>query len=108
MASTSDQCSALGNDSSFRNRVMSLALQLAQNQIYSEDVNTVNHTQRVNYARTVINGGGGNIPNIISNGPNLIASNITYDFTDGHIKTDATDAAISSQISSYWNMLAGV
>lgn len=108
MSSTADQSSALANDSKFKARVMALALQYATLTVYVEDPQTPNHLLRLNYAKSVINGGGGNIPSIIANGPNLIASVITYDFSTGDIKTDASDGAISSQIATDWNMLAGI
>jgi hypothetical protein len=111
MSSTADQLAALGNDSNFRARVQALAQQYAAGTVYLED-----HTLptpaigaiRLGFARTIINGGGGNIAAIIANSTNLVAGNTTYDFSTSHVKTDVTDAAISSQISSDWNMLAGV
>ncbi len=86
---------------------MAIALQYA-GVVYGEDPATPNHVIRVNYARSILNGAGGNISNVVANSTNLVAGIITYDFTDGRIKTDVTDAAISSQIASDWNMLAGV
>ncbi len=107
MASTSDQVSRLARDPGFVARIMSLANQYAVT-VYNEDSGTPNHVIRSNFARSVLNGAGANIPIVIANSGNIIASTITYDFLDGTIKTDATDAAISSQIATYWNMLAGV
>lgn len=108
MASTSDQLSALGNDGNFRARVMVLALQYAVGTVYIEDPATPNHALRLNYARSLVAGGGSNIPIVIANSTNIIAGNTTYDFTTGHVKTDVTDTAISSQLATDWNMLAGV
>lgn len=108
MAASADQCAALARDSNFQVRVLSLAIQYATATVYTEDPATPSHSIRLAYARSVVAGGGGNIPNIIANRPNLVASNITYDFSTGHTKTDAIDAAISSQIATDWNMLSGV
>ena len=108
MAATADQCSALQKDANFQSRVMSLAMQYARNDVYVELTTVTNHIVRLNYARSVMNGGGGNIIPSLANSVNLIASNITYDFSDGHVKTDASDTAISSQLSTDWNMLSGV
>ena len=108
MAATADQCSALQKDANFQSRIMSLAMQYARNVVYVELTTVTNHITRLNYARSVMNGGGGNIIPSLANSTNIIASNITYDFGDGHIKTDASDAAISSQLAADWNMLSGV
>jgi hypothetical protein len=109
MAATADQLAALAIDANFRQRIAALALQIAIGQIYVEDPNTPSHVNRLGFARMLIGGGGsGSLAAVIASSANLVASTITYDFTDGHVKTDATDAAISSQIASDWNMLAGV
>jgi hypothetical protein len=108
MAATSSQLTRLGKDPTFQDRVMSLSIQYATAVVYIEDSQTPFHSNRIGFARNLMNGGGTNIPSIIANRPNLVASNITYDFVDGFIKTDASDAAISSQIATDWNMLSGV
>lgn len=108
MAATADQCAALAKDPNFVARVLALAMQFATGTVYVESTGVPNHAIRLAYARSIIAGNGGGIVSTIANSGNIIASNITYDFTDAHIKTDATDGAISSQISTYWNMLAGV
>ena len=108
MASTADQLSALGRDQNFAARVMALALQYAVGTVYGEDPATPNHAIRVGFARTVFNGGGTSIPNVIASSANLVAANTSYDFASGRVQTDASDAAISSQIASDWNLLAGV
>lgn len=106
MAATSDQIARLSTDTNFKNKVLALAKQFAIT-VYNEDPNTPQHANRVGLAKNMLNGTI-DISSIIANGPNLIASNITFDFSDGFIKTDAIDAAISSQIATYWNMIAGV
>lgn len=45
---------------------------------------------------------------VIANSTNLVAATTSYDFSASAIVTDATDAAIRSQIASLWNTLAGV
>jgi hypothetical protein len=107
MSSTADQLAALGNDSSFRLRIQSLALQVAVT-VYAEAPATPD--TRRNFAKQILSNTNiaQNLANVLANRTNLVAGNTTYDFSTGHVKTDVTDAAISSQIASDWNMLAGV
>lgn len=107
MAATTLQLIALSNDSAFRTRVVALAMTVAET-IYAETSNTTNHAIRVNFAKEVMRGGGANIPSVIAFRPNLVVGNVSYDFTLGRVITDVTDGAISSQITSDWDMLAGV
>lgn len=107
MAATTQQLIALANDASFRQRINALAIQVA-GEVYSEASNTDSHPIRAAFARNVLNGAGQNIASVIVYRTNLSASTVTYNFSNGHIETDATDAAISSQIMTDWNMLAGV
>ena len=109
MASTADQLSALGNDSDFRSRVMALATQYAISTVYVEDPATQNHDLRLGFAKALLFGNPNvNIPAIIAQQTNLVAANTTYDFASSHVVTDASDAAIASQIATAWNMLSGV
>lgn len=108
MAANADQCAALQRDSNFQARVLAIALQYAALVVYGEAGSVPNHPLRLAFARAVLNGGGSNLPQVLANSTNVIASNVTYDFTDGHVKTDATDAALSSQIATDWDMLSGV
>jgi hypothetical protein len=39
---------------------------------------------------------------------NLVAEDVSYNFTTQSVETTATDAEIRSQIASDWNMFAGV
>lgn len=108
-AATSDQISALSRDSSWAQRVQSLLIQQAA-VVYSESIDVVSHATRVAYAKAILANPSGytGVAVTIANRTNIIGSNITYNFSDGHIVSDVTDAAISSQIASDWNMLAGV
>jgi hypothetical protein len=45
---------------------------------------------------------------VVATRTNIVASTVTYDFTLRAVVTDATDAAIRSQINTDWNYLAGV
>ncbi len=109
MAATADQLSALGNDQKFQQRVKSLLVQQA-GAVYIEDPNTPNHAQRIAYAKQILQGSVNfiNVAQVLVNRTNLVGSTITYNFTSGNIVTDATDGAIASQITTDWNMLAGV
>ncbi len=108
MAATTDQLSALGNDSQFQRRIKSLFVQQAA-VVYAEDPATPNHAVRVQYAKQILQGAINlNVAQVLVNRTNLVGSNISYNFADGAIVTDATDAAIASQIATDWNMLAGV
>ena len=110
MASTAIQLAALANDSQFRLRIQSLLVQQAGT-IYAESAGTPNHALRVAYAKSVFANPAGQanvVATVISNRTNLIGGNTTYDFNAGHVVTDVTDAAISSQLATDWDMLSGV
>lgn len=49
-----------------------------------------------------------NIAAVIVNRTSLVAANTSWDAVGNHIVTDASDAAIFSQLAADWNMLAGV
>jgi len=110
MASTADQLTALGNDSNFRFRLQSLLVQQAA-VVYAEDPATTNHVIRAGYAKNILANPAAQaqvVAMVIVNRTNLVAGNTTYDFATSHVHTDVTDAAISSQLASVWNMLSGV
>lgn len=107
MSSTAAQLGALGNDQQFRLRVRSLLIQQAV-QVYAESPTTPD-TRRT-YAKNVFTNPGlyaENVANILANSTNLIAGTTTYDFDNGRVVTNVTDAAIASQLATIWNMLAG-
>ena len=108
MAATTDQLIALGNDSHFRQRVRVLALQQA-GVVFAESGATPNHAVRKTLAINLISN-----PNqaevlaaVIATRTNLAASTVTYNFADGQVVTDVTDAAILSQLATDWDFLSG-
>lgn len=110
MASTADQLAALGNDPQFRLRIQSLLVQQA-GVVYAESSGTTNHPFRVAYAKQVLASPGTYAPNVaqvIVNRTNLVAGATTYNFATGHVETNVTDAAMSSQLATDWDMLSGV
>lgn len=109
MAASTDQLIALKNDGKFRERARNLIRQICS-QIYSEDGATANHGTRSAYAVKLIQGIAsmeGVIDTLVTR-TNLVGSAVTYNFADGQILTDASDAAILSQLATDWNFLAGV
>lgn len=109
MAATTDQQIALGDDSRFRQRVRALMLQVA-GAVYAEAGATPNHAARALFASKVANDPGmaDRLTTVIATRTNLAASTVTYDFATRSVATSATDAEISSQISTDWNLFAGV
>lgn len=110
MASTADQLAKLGNDDQFRLRIQSLLVQQAGT-VYAESSGTTNHATRVAFAKLVLSNPGAlaqNVAAVIVNRTNLVAGSTTFNFKSGHVETDASDAAISSQLATDWDMLSGV
>lgn len=97
----------LARDPAFLNRLNYLMLQTARG-VKEEPVATPFHYKRTSYASQVL----GNSPTMVQqaaytivSGPNLIG---TVELTDNGVETSASDAAIFSQISTFWNVLSGV
>src|ERR1700680_3209691 len=109
MSATADQIAALGLDSHFQQRVKSLFIQQAS-VVYAESAGTQNHAIRLAFAKQVLQGNANfsSIAMTVANRPNLIASTVSYNFTSGFVNTDATDAAIASQVATDWDMFSGV
>lgn len=109
MAATTQQQIALGNDNNFRQRIRALLLKEA-GVIYSEDAGTTAHAARALFASKVAQDPGiaDRLAPVIATRTNLAASTVTYDFGLQAVVSDATDAAISSQINTDWNLFAGV
>lgn len=109
MAATTAQLVALAGDGAFRLRVRTLALQEAA-VVYGELGNTTGHASRVVYALKLLMSPAlaDQVADVMATRTNLVASVVTYDFDRRAVVTDATDAAILSQIASDWNMLSGV
>lgn len=99
----------LAHDPSFLNRVQYLMTQDAI-AVLSEVNTTPDHVFRVQLAHQVLNNPGqaaSNASVAIVGSVNLVAADTTVN-ADGSVTTDATDAAILSQIATIWNALAGV
>src|SRR4051812_49323345 len=109
MAATTDQLTALSVDSAFRQRIRNLVLLEAA--VVATEVNTVTqHNARTAFAFKVIGSPGfaDSIADVLCARTNLVSSTVTYDFARRAVVTDATDAAIRSQIATDWNMLSGI
>lgn len=109
MAATTDQLTALANDSFFRQRIRNLVL-LEAAVVAIESNGIPNHGPRSTFAFKLINAPGlaDQLADVLCARTNLTLSSITYDFSKRAVLTDATDAAIRSQIATDWNMLSSV
>jgi hypothetical protein len=97
----------LAKDQAFLNRLNYLMLQQARS-VKEEPASTPWHFKRTNYASLVMNSSAMMVSQAaftIVGGINLIG---TVDITDNGVVTTANDAAIYSQVATFWNMLAGV
>lgn len=109
MAATVSQLNALADDTFFRRRLRNLMLQVAA-VIYNEGTGVTSHAARAAFAIKLIQTPtlADDLAKVMVTRTNLVASTVTYDFDKGEVLTDATDGALTSQITSDWNMLAGV
>lgn len=106
---TTQECIALGNDADFRQRARALFL-LEAGVVYGESGATPNHSARALFASKLAQNpalADSLVPALVQR-TNLTASTITYNFAEQRVQTDATDAAIRSQIATDWNYFAGV
>lgn len=97
----------LARDPAFLNRLNYIMLQNARN-VKQEPVDTPYHLKRTGYASSVLNSSQmmvAQAASTIVGGINLIG---TVDLTDNGVETSAADAAIFSQVATFWNALAGV
>jgi hypothetical protein len=111
MASTTDTQMALANDPKFIRRIAALLTQYAAGTVLTELTTVPNHPLRRQLAQQVITnslGVAAQFSVTIAMSTNIFGANTSYDFVQLAIVTDATDAAISSQIATLWNGLAGV
>jgi len=109
MAATTDQLTALADDQNFRRRIRNLVLLEAA--VVANEVNTTpNHAARSAYAFKLIGSPGlcDQIADYLCARTNLTSSTVSYDFSKRAAVTDATDAAIRSQIATDWNTLSGI
>lgn len=97
----------LARDPAFLNRLNYIMLQVART-VKEEAADTPHHQKRTTYASTIL----GNSQMMVAQAASTIAGGInligTVDVTDNGVETTATDAAILSQVSTFWNVLAGV
>lgn len=108
MANDSFTQQALAKDPGFISRVQE-ALAIVAFQVVAESTNTVNHAQRLSFANYVIKASyawAQQITPILVTRTNLLGAVTSYDFQKSSVVTDATDAAIQSQISTDWNTFA--
>ena len=97
----------LAKDPAFLNRLNYIMLQQARG-VKDELGTTPFHYKRTTYATSVINNSSMMVPQAASTvvgGINLIG---TVEMTDNGVATTASDAAIFSQVATFWNILAGV
>lgn len=108
MATTAELI-ALGNDSHFRQRIRALFL-LEGGVVYAESAGTANHTARANFASKLAQtpGFAETLAPALAQRTNLTASTVTHNFDAQRVESNATDAAIRSQIATDWNYFAGV
>lgn len=102
---------ALAQEPQFHARVRA-ALAVVAFQVIAEGRDTPTEVLRYDYATNMV------LPNLalvaqqispwLVERTNLLAATTSYDFASRAVVTAATDAAIESQISSDWNVLAGV
>lgn len=110
MAATTDTQNVLAQDAKFIRRLAALLILEAQ-VVTAESVGTANHAQRRGLAQQILSSPyqtAASFAPVIAMSGNLLAANTTYDFVQIATVTDATDAAIRSQIATLWNTLAGV
>ena len=101
----------LAHDSTFLDRLQYLLTQQAI--VVLAEVNTTpSHVLRTQYARQVVQNAGqaaSGASVLIVGSTNLVAANTTINpGPPPTVTTDATDAAIFSQLATLWNDLAGV
>ena len=110
MPTTPRSQSALAADPNFQTRLSSLLLSEAI-VVAGEDDAVEFHQQRRQLAQSIITNPtqmAYSLGPTIANGTNLVAGETTYNFEAGAIETSASDAEIRSQITTLWNVMAGV
>ena len=97
----------LARDPAFLNRLNYLMLQHARI-VKEEPAETPHHQKRTSYASSIVSNSAAMVSQAaysIVGGVNLIG---TVELSDNGVTTSAPDAAIYSQIATFWNALAGV
>ena len=108
MATTAELI-ALGEDPHFRKRCRALFL-LEAGVVYAESTGVANHTARANFASSIAKNPSiaDSLAPALVQRTNLVGSTVTHNFDAQRVETNATDAAIRSQIATDWNYFAGV
>lgn len=110
MPTTPRSQSQLSRDPQFLNRLS--ALLLAEAGVVAAEPTTVpDHDKRRELAQLILMNPAAMTANLapaICNATNLLAANTSWNFESGSCDTDASDAAIQSQIATLWNVFAGV
>lgn len=107
----------------FQHRVEYLMLQQART-VLAEPLATAKHAERANYARLIVRGnsdvllracrmlvGGTNLIGTVTVTPAVLdnpATPTVNEATPELVTTSVTDAALLSQIATFWNAMAGV
>lgn len=112
MANTARMQMALAASAHLQSRVKAI-LSKVTFAVISEPAATYGHEARMSYAREILRQLDfytSQLAYYLVERPNLANDNVTtsFDFDIGAVVTDATDAAIESQINADWNSLAGV
>lgn len=110
MANTAIQQQRLAQAEHFRQRVKSCLSSVAF-MVISEGKGDPTAEQRYNFARSVMQNLDSFSVSTVSwlvERPNLLAATTGYDYDIPSVISDATDAAIESQLYSDWNVLAGI
>ena len=110
MPNTAIQQQRLAQSAHFLNRVASSLANVAF-QVIAEGRDNETEIKRYDYALTVLRNTHTVAVQIVQwlvERPNLLAATTSYNFDIPDVVTDATDAAIESQIASDWNILSGV
>ena len=99
----------LAKDGGVLNRLPYLMVQQART-VKAEADGTTHHVGRAAYAHLITSGSAGLVSSaavMVVGGVNLLPPNATTTVNqDGTVTTDATDAALLSQIATFWNDLA--
>jgi len=110
MPTTPRSQAQLSRDPNFLKRLESLLLSEAG--VVAAEADTVeHHKERRQLSQAIITNPPGmsvSLAPAICNATNLVGADTTWNFEAGATETSASDAAIRSQISTMWNILAGV
>jgi hypothetical protein len=102
---------ALANDARFRLRVKNALATMAW-QVLNEDPAAQGHQQRATYARQVLanlDGAAAYTAGWLVTRTNVIGATTSVALDQGQpvVQTDATDAALQSQLATDWSLIAG-